>query len=360
MLYLLLEPQSADLVGVLETLHFLQEQSRARRIPMYRVQELHQIPSPNACGDITAVFLLGLSSSWIQAAAAEAYALDIFPIVLSNLRPSSLRVSCGLVAQDIDAAMRQCVSYLQSIGCRQLALYGVNPASTGDQWRTQAFLELGFPREAIFPMRETLQETYRVFAEKMTPDGVICVYDHTAVSLLRGLRAEPDDRLAHLAILSFGDAQISARLHPSLSTISHNRREVANAAFLLYELFLQCPSAASINVLLKSRLQLRQSTNLDACFLSAIPADNTYDPAEIMRVEKMLVQCDETDRRIIDCLLDGLKLSRICERCYLSETPVKRRLRLMEQHCNVSNRGELVDLLQKYFAADFPSKTSCY
>ena len=355
MLYLIVEPHSAELVGVAETLCFLNEQARLRRSPMCQVTALKEIPAPNTSGDSDVIFLLGLSESWVLGTLQQAYHRGIFPVVLSNFCPRALPVPCGLVAQDMEASMRQSVEYLRAIGCSRIALYGVNPVSTGDRWRQQAFLKLGFPRTAIFTLQDTLLATYLSFAEQQDNfDGVICVYDHTAVSLLRYLCAAPNEPLTRLAVLSFGDARISALVRPSLTTIAHSRREVANAAFLLYELYQRCPSAASVNILLKSQLCLRQSTKHLPWQGAWLPtAQETDTPDEIMRVEKILVQCDETDHRIMDCLVEDMTIPRICESCYLSETPVKRRLRRLEQRGGVTSRTALKQLLQKYFGTGY-------
>lgn len=359
MLYLLIEQQSAELIGVRKTLHFLNEQARRRRINLRQISEPEEIPLPDSSGERNALFLLGLSAEWAKNAINQSVSRGTFPILLSNLCPQEINVPCGLVAQDVVAAMRQSVEYLRGIGCKRLALYGVNAVSTGDQWRMRCFLDMGFPFENVFVLQDTFAETYRTFSLRAEEfDGVICVYDHTAISLLRHLRMNAPEQLSRLGIMSFGDTKISGMITPSLTTISHSRREIANGAYLLYDLFLQCPSISAINVLLKSRLYIRQTTNLFSVnspvkhgsnLFGITPSFEQNETQEIERIEKMIVQCDETDHRIIECLLENSSLKTICEQCYLSETPVKRRLRILQQRCGLQKRSELIVLLKKYF-----------
>ena len=70
----------------------------------------------------------------------------------------------------------------------------------------------------------------------------------------------------------------------------------------------------------------------------------------MLRIEKLLSDCDATDLNILKMILDQKKLSEIEEQSYLTETAVKYRIRKMKDICQVSSRESLRALLLKYIS----------
>lgn len=374
MLYLLVEQAKFQMTGVQTTLHYLKKKSSRKKLPLCQLTSLKDLTdalpdgssvSESACSP-SVVILVGLSTQWVLSQIAEANRIHIYPIVISNLNPRICHLTFGLAAMDIHAAMKKVLIYLRQLGCIHPALYGVNPASTGDSWRSDCFLLEGFSPDDIFVCVNSFQETFQAFLSSINRyDSVICTYDYTAVSLLRHLEMTAPRQLGRLKIISFGDSHLSAACVPSITTISHNRHAAVEEALALYERLLRSPELSTVHILLKSHLQIRETTSNEAFTPQQLIQEPAYSPTpnllyneqelrEITTVEQMLLQCDDTDLQIIESLLLYRSLSDICQYCHLSETPIKRRIRILQKLCGVSDKSHLTQLLQKYFQRQTP------
>ena len=68
----------------------------------------------------------------------------------------------------------------------------------------------------------------------------------------------------------------------------------------------------------------------------------------MLRLERMLNECDDLDREVIDCLLRGAPYETISERCFVTVSTIKYRVRKMISVCQAQSRGELIRLLREY------------
>jgi hypothetical protein len=69
---------------------------------------------------------------------------------------------------------------------------------------------------------------------------------------------------------------------------------------------------------------------------------------DMMRLENLLTDADETDLLILSMIMDGKKTEEIEEACFLAETAVKYRVRKMKECCHVSTKNDLGVLISKY------------
>ena len=86
---------------------------------------------------------------------------------------------------------------------------------------------------------------------------------------------------------------------------------------------------------------------------------NFYDDPQLMemlRIETLLSQCDETDVAIVDAILKGKTTLEIENSCFIRETAVKYRIKKMKEICNAKSRSELRAVLSKYLATDISKK----
>ena len=60
-------------------------------------------------------------------------------------------------------------------------------------------------------------------------------------------------------------------------------------------------------------------------------------------------QCDETDFAVLQCLMRGDTYAATAEKCFVSETAAKYRVKKMEGMCGVDSREELAAFLREFF-----------
>ena len=79
--------------------------------------------------------------------------------------------------------------------------------------------------------------------------------------------------------------------------------------------------------------------------------DIFYQDAELtgmLRLERMLNECDSLDREIIDCLLREESYDNISENCFVTISTIKYRVKKMIGLAEAADRRGLIRLLREY------------
>lgn len=70
--------------------------------------------------------------------------------------------------------------------------------------------------------------------------------------------------------------------------------------------------------------------------------------SELIRIENMLLSCDEIDSEIINLLMSGYSYEEIAEKLYCALNTVKYRVRKMKDTCKCDSKRALVDMIKGY------------
>ena len=334
------------------------EESRKKRIAIHQVSTISCIPQS---AEASGVLLLGASSVWIHQQVHQAIVQDIHPIVLSNLLPNLHDGPMSSVMMDIRSSMRLAIDYLHSMDRSQIALYGCNPHATSDPWRETVFRQIMGAESRIFYNQGSLKSTFDEFWQEWGQfNGVICTSDYAAISLIRRLHEKGVVLPDSLYIVSYGDMALARISTPSITSISDNYERFGHAGLSIYNLVVKEKAISSVNILLHSQLQIRQSTAFrpyesilsQAPTNAVLPRNFFYDDQEVSNiamVETLLNQCDDTDLEIMQLLMQGKTYAQISGNCFISETTAKYRTKKMEKCCEVDCRENLVAFLKQYF-----------
>jgi hypothetical protein len=69
---------------------------------------------------------------------------------------------------------------------------------------------------------------------------------------------------------------------------------------------------------------------------------------KIDTLERMLINCDETDINILKGLFKGWTYEKLCEINLMAVNTIKYRVKKMENNLGVRNKGELLDCIKSY------------
>ncbi|MBR5743290.1 MAG: substrate-binding domain-containing protein, partial [Clostridia bacterium] len=259
-------------------------------------------------------------------------------------------------AEAVDLAFR----YLTSLGRKRLALYSVNPASNADPDKAEAFAALTGSREGIFTNNGLLSDLFARIEPRLDSfDGIVCTNGYAALSLVRHLKESGRDPVRYY-IVSLSHMNLFSRISPSITEISADTSGFGPAVYAAYRILSQKENAvSSVNVFLKNRLTVRESTEcrqMGAFPAEAAPAETPrknsfFTDSEIRdsaKLETLLSESDDADLSIVDLLLSGRSVREIAEICYLSETAVKYRLKNMRSVCAQKSREDLIRFLRGY------------
>lgn len=176
------------------------------------------------------------------------------------------------VAVDNVQAAQQATRHLIELGRRRIAFIGAQPQGGAGEVRLagyrSALLAAGrWPDPALimraspFRRAEGAAAMVRLLAAGAAPDAVFCADDLLAVGavralLSRGLRV-PED----VAVVGFDDIKEARFTNPSLTTISPDKRGIAEASVdLLCRRIREGADGPPVDVVVGHRLQVREST----------------------------------------------------------------------------------------------------
>ena len=297
------------------------------------------------------MFVLGGSAAWISHTVHELQSKNCHPIIVSELPEYSFvgRYSC--VKTDYNRVMSFLSSYFMRNGKRRTAFYGMNHASFSDMARKSAFYSC-FSDGEIFENNGSLEKCFADFYERhriSSFDSVICANDFAAVSLLAHLR-QSGVPTKDICIAVHSNAQILTYF-PEILALSVDYSAVATAAFEIADCISANPNFMGMRVTVDCRSDLLpDGASVSASAAPAfLTADTIYDDGELgelMRIDRLLSESDETDIKIIRLLSDGT--DNICESTFLSDNGVKYRIKKMKRICGVESKKEIPVLLAKY------------
>ena len=348
-MYVVSEPNYATTNWYRNSISALKNQARKKRVSLLFAEEAE------AAKGETCAFVLGASVAWIMQTVSCLQSAGCHPILLNELPdyPFVGRYSC--VKTDYNRFMAVLASGFLEEGRKRTAFFGMNRASFSDIARRNAF-EACFVGGTVFENNGSLgacfEDFYREHRERAF-DSVICANDFAAVSLLNHLRrCGVEEREISIAVHS--NAQLITRF-PSIRSVNIDYPSAAAAALEIADCISANPGFAGICITVdpkESDAKIDPAPN-GAEELPTRTDDVMNDPLyrdgelnELMRIEKLLSACDETDLQILRCLMESGET--IGESTFLSDNGVKYRIKKMKKLCCVESKSEIPMLLEKY------------
>ena len=357
MIYVLIEPKFKNYPWCHRAVRGLYEETRKKRMAVSEIGKMEMIPRED---ETACVLLLGATEHWINRQIRQSQELGTHPIVLASRQSSPQDGIFSSVVMDVRDSMQLAIEYLRNLGCMKLALYGVNPASASDPWRASVFKRLIGENGAIFTNQSNFQQMYKDFSQVMGDfDGAICANDYAAVSLVRHMRSSRDLKLEEFPVLSYGNTFLSRKFSPTITSISDNYEYFGKAAIWIYNMIVKEKIISAVNIQIRSQLYVRESTGNRPYIPSGRPMQEVkgilenlfYEDEEIAsmaKLELLLNQCDDTDFEIMQCLIQNDSYMMISEKCFISETAVKYRIKKMETVCGVKSREKLSAFFKEF------------
>ncbi len=337
-MYIVGEPSYRTSNWYLRILTPLKALSRKKRTVLREADGAQAVETDAGCA-----FVLGGSAHWITETVRALQMRGVHPIVLSELPDGTLTGRYSRVRTDY----RRFVSRLAEGSEAATAFYGSNPASLSDRARTSAFLSC-FPSGEVFENNGSLSHCFEEFYERHAASPfvrVICANDFAAVSLLWHLRA-CDALLPTITVHASGEI---LSFFPEIRAVRVNPASLASAAFAIVDCIRQNPDFIGMEITVEDTEDARGAHVLPLAAASVSPENPFWGDAEmqeLMRIEHLLSECDETDRTILRLLRERRR--DIGEEAYLSDNGVKYRIKKMKRICAVESKSEIPVLLEKY------------
>lgn len=330
-------------------------EKRAKRFTLILLNNAEELKSIKAADD-DILFIIGTNSIWLESVISIAEPIfDNKTIVLGNFRRHDSEKKYSIVTSDLSRDIKILYEYLKSYGKEKIALYGINPESASDTFRKESFLACGASESDLFYNFESLMQCFSDFkASKKKYDGIICVNDYAAISLIKHLG---EKNLP--SVTSCGGSLISKFFTPSITTIKTDYERFAKSALELCHMLRKNIEINSVDIYVSGIFIPGETTNLlplknsseEKNSLPEKKEDNFYSDTEtdeMIRIEKLLSYCDDVDFKILKFLTKNYTYQAIASELFMSENGIKYKLKNMFDILKVKSKTEFLEIFNHY------------
>lgn len=359
MIPILVEPSYANSIWCRKLIEGLVAELKLKRLAFQFIESVDTLDE-----DCKHIYIVGTSAEWVRAVLEASTRFGVYPILLCNEVFHEFGLSYSTVCSDTRGSMKHLVNMLRKAGRDRIALYGVNPNSVSDESRKRAYLSAMQLEDSadIFLNDGSLESCYADYRSRLqTYDAVICANDFAAISLVRNLLRDAPGELERFLVIGCAETWLTDYYSKYVLSIRINFLEYGRAAVMLLENL--CRNSFLSHIVMAIRWdfnslaahQKLEGHSEAAHLLSAVPEseDTFYSDLELhnmLRVERLLNGCDSVDREVLQRLTVGEQYEVIAERCFVTVSTVKYRIKKMLSTSQTTSRSELVSLVQEYIS----------
>jgi hypothetical protein len=310
--------------------------------------------------------LIGTSVSWIPHTASFLNGQGVHCILLAY-SASMVVGSVSSVTMDYKQAVRSLTQYLEQNGRSRIALLGINPDSSNDMQKYDAFLHYRRRRGVLNPEKDVfwnfaqLHNMCQLFYNAREQyDAVICANDVAAILVLNFLQNNQIKVPEGLYIASIGDTKLARMIKPGITAAKLDFFEAGRQAVQLYTILDKNPDLTALTATVNCRIHADESTDFapvrpyvepeaDADEIKPVWFYSDQEVIDILHLEDLLNRCDDIDLNILHGISAQQKYIDLAETLHISENTVKYRLRKMLGLTGQNTREDLIGLVQRYF-----------
>ena len=283
---------------------------------------------------------------------------NINKIVASNANVNTAHSNYSSITSDFFSDMEDTISHLKEKGCKNIALFNVNPNGYHDKTRINTYMRHIYHAPLIFYKNESIPHAIlELLNYNNRIDAIICNNDYTAFSLMLVLNSIDANWNEKLLITSFSNTILSGICTPSLSSISFNYTTAGKKIYTIHNL-LSDDEISHTHILMKNSLFKRETTqnnNPDGMIFSE---HCTYSIEELFELTEPQKQCMELEKILLSCnistlkIIHGLVLSKtireICNDLFFHTDTVKYHIKKLKTALNFNTTAELSAFLKKW------------
>lgn len=335
------------------------EEAERKRYPLVL---LDNIPDDNESmslifeGSKPVLAVVGASIAALSIPLARLWENGVHTVLVNFRQEIPVTYSSALIMDYADAVC-QGIGWLREHGDEKIALLGGYIDSGPDVIKIQNFISeqnkyhIPSPERDVFSVVSGLADCCNdFFTVCENYDAILCCNDLAAVAVSRGLHERGLE--GQLRMVGFVDPLISdfSILAPGIVTLSAEHYEFGRQAVLLYSWLAKNPSDISATVRIPVSLHVTGVSQAVGEKPETIMGDLSGDRLadEILKVERCMSACDDTDRNILRQLLLGTSRADIAQAVYVSERTVNYRLHRLCEITQTADQTKLLDLLRPW------------
>lgn len=364
-LYIQIEQEFSNSLWYISLLHGIEQEARKKRYEMTFVSNRADLDTVFG-DDKRLLIVIGTSIQKLSKQLLELQKANV-EVLLVNI--TSLYTTHGIhsLSMDYEKSTLRSLEYLRKCGKHKTALFCINPDSGSDVRKQNVFLASGYPPENCFINTNGLSNCCEAFLKKIDCfDSVLCANDIAVLGLRRrlweqGIRV-PED----LFLMGFGDIvnmellKMGDQFSPSsITTVTIDHEEIGRQVVCLYAYLCKTNNSLHITGQLDSILRIGATTAYmpeeEESQIQIPEWENGerdfYDDAmvaEIIRLQRLVAESDELDKRILQMLVKNVAISEMAENLYITQGAVTYRLKQIYRRLGVASRKEAIQQIQRY------------
>ncbi len=354
---IIIEPEYQNSFWCTETMKGLSNQAYLRKIRLVEMREEDlTLQGGELNGEI--VVVIGTSINWINRIVFSIQEKGCLCLLVTGDQNPDAPNRTNILLLDYQSSMYTLLSHLkETAGDENIALFGVNPSSYADSVKKKCF---PWEKDIYYNLGSIADCTNRIWERIRDYSAVICVNDTAAIYLLRFLLDRNVQVPENLRLISFGDSFLSRLMSPSITSVEQDFRVLGEEAVQVCS-FLKKNPMLTINAFIKCPLRIRDSTRIEGLAPVAdrqrpvFPEINFYEDeavATIQALNRLLVESDSLDIRILEYLLRGETQEKTTEYLNLSLSSLRYRIRKLRAYFPQTSKNAMFGIIRRYLPAE--------
>ncbi len=316
-----------------------------------------------------ALVIVGTNRNWLREVIQETRDRQLKPILVGAI-PEKYGEDVSGTMYGGKTSIEEMLGYFAACGKKHIALVDINPNSSNDTTKYEAFLStseyLGLDvssSDVYFKDSENNKKTEDFLENINDYDGCICSNDYAAAYVLsyakdHGVRV-PED----LFVAGLGDIMLCRYTDPSLTSATRSYYEAGQQVFNIWRNLYNNPDVESVTVSMKSEIKARGSTGRKAVpekvykefAVPEIGVDRFVPPVtkgteKIKVLQDCLSQCDFFDLKIIMGIINDESNEKLAENLEMASGTINYRLKKLYKNAGVASKSEFSRLIKKYLS----------
>ncbi len=303
------------------------------------------------------VLAVGYTKPWFTDACRHIKEAGGTAVAVNAAASANIERADATVGFDYDGATEDLVSYLYAAKKRKIAFVGctgrLSLESKMAAFKKSAEKHALVHEAMTFSCMSELSSSFSKIYENF--DAVICSRDAEANHLIALLKKHKISVPENIFVASYGGNKLSLRDGASITCAGLDFAALGAAAVKLHRFLSKNDAVGKVSVSVPCPIKVGNSTASrtipasrfgNAVGPSAYRTDNDY--MMYLRAEELVRLWDQLDRKIVAGLCKGKNMSMIAEEMFISQSSVKYRVKKMLDSANISDRRELVKIVQKF------------
>ena len=311
---------------------------------------------PEISAQAECVFMIASDELWIKNNIAIICGAEHKVILLCSRKIEFPGYTYSCVYSDISGSVKHLLEKYFIPEKTKAVLYAVNKSSAADAGKLLAvrscvggFYDLFKVIRNDVSLEKCFEEFLGIAAQT---DLCIALNDFAAISLVCGLKQRCPQLLGKLKIISFSQNGLSSFYKNYIESIDTNYESFGKTAVSIYERLKKHTYITEISAGVGTYPEIRRKrTAKTVCPDCTTGSAAFYSDKELHRLsaaECFLNISNDTDMEIFRMLCRGFTLEQIAEKCFLTESGVKYRIKSLVSLCGVQSKDELCKILESH------------